>query len=293
MPMNKLSQTARGRTWEYAMAQELAAALFLDPGIQKRLQASDQHTAYQSLSADAQESLRKAAQAAVSFLLQNEPELAQAQQISFQSGSARHAGDVRDILVQTSQSTIGLAAKHGHTALKHPRLSGKRDFGFKWYGVPWSKQYQRSVKDVFAELSRRREKQWKPDDPFKHKASQVVLKAFREEIKSQARAREMMRYLLGEHDFYRIVKHKSNVAVESFNMDASLGWGKRLELPSRIIEVEVETAANATVTIALDKGWALSLRLHTALGKAEASLKFDVQLRGAPPSLSRHQIPLG
>ena len=292
MPMNKLSHTARGRTWEYALAQELAAALSLDPGIQKRLQASDQRTAYQSLSAGAQESLKAAARAAVSFLLQHDPELAQAQQISFQSGSSRIAGDVRDILVQTSQGTIGLAAKR-HPALKHPRLSGKWDFGSKWYGVPWSQQYRDCVKDVFAELSSRREKQWEPDDPFKHQASQVVLAAFKEEIESQARAREMMRYLLGEHDFYRIVKYKGNVTMESFNMDASLGWGKRLELPSQIIKVEVETAANATVTIALDKGWALSLRLHTALGKVEASLKFDVQLRGAPPSLSQHQIPLG
>lgn len=292
MPMNKLSHTARGRTWEYALAQALAAALPLDPGIQKRLQASDQHTAYQSLSADAQESLKEAAQAAVSFLIQHDPELAQAQQISFQSGSSRNAGDVRDILVQTSQGTIGLAAKR-HPALKHPRLSGKWDFGSKWYGVPWSKKYQGRVKDVFAELSRRREEQWEPDDPFKHQASQVVLEAFKEEIESQARAREMMRYLLGEHDFYRIIKHDSKIMVESFNMDASLGWGKRLELPSRIIKVEVETATNATAKITLDKGWALSLRLHTALGKVEASLKFDVLLLGAPPSLSRHQIPLG
>lgn len=292
MPMNQLNHTARGRTWEYALAQELAAALSLDPGIQKRLQASDQHTAYQSLSADAQESLKEAAQAAVSFLLQNDPELAQTQQISFQSGPSRNAGDVRDILVQTSQGAIGLAAKR-HPALKHPRLSGKRDFGSKWYGVPWSQQYQDCVKDVFAELYRRRQEQWEPDDPFKHQASQVVLEAFKEEIESQARAREMMRYLLGEHDFYRIVNYKGNVTVESFNMNASLGWGKRLELPSRIIAVDVETAANATVTITLDKGWALSFRLHTALGKVEASLKFDVQLRGAPPSLSQHQIPLG
>ncbi|WP_375661622.1 MULTISPECIES: HaeIII family restriction endonuclease [unclassified Bartonella] len=38
-------------------------------------------------------------------------------------------GDVRDIILKVPENHIGISAKHNHSAIKHPHLSGKIDFG--------------------------------------------------------------------------------------------------------------------------------------------------------------------
>jgi len=42
------------------------------------------------------------------------------------------------------------------------------------------------------------------------------------------------------------------------------------------------------VLVAWDNGWTISLRIQNARTKVEPSLKFDVQLVGAPPLLYSH-----
>ena len=44
------------------------------------------------------------------------------------------------------------------------------------------------------------------------------------------KAATLMRYMLGTHDYYKVYKHNSTMSIESFNMDATLSWGKQVPL---------------------------------------------------------------
>ncbi|SSZ39641.1 HaeIII family restriction endonuclease [Bartonella grahamii] len=45
-------------------------------------------------------------------------------------------GDVCDIILKVPENHIGISAKHNHSAIKHPHLFGKIDFGKEWAGYP-------------------------------------------------------------------------------------------------------------------------------------------------------------
>lgn len=296
MPVNPPSQTESGMAWEYALARELAAALLL-PASKEQLKECRPYGAYQALPADDKGRLMRAAQAAVKFLLQHDPELAEAQEITFQSRSQAQAGDVRDILASTPDGDIGMSAKHRHSAIRHSRLSGTIDFGQEWYGVPCSEQYWATVKPVFENLRQLQQqgRLWEDmaGETYRLEVYRTVLAAFIREVKEHARSEQMMRYLLGQDDFYKVIKANGHVKMESFNLSGSLCWGDRMRLPTQLIEAVAKPGSRSTALIFLDDGWALSMRLHTASSRVEPSLKFDAQLLGAPSALSRHQISLG
>ena len=50
----------------------------------------------------------------------------------------------------------------------------------------------------------------------------------------------MFQYLLGRYDFYKVVKEDSHVAIQSFNINGSLKWGKKWKIPDRIDTITEE-----------------------------------------------------
>ena len=119
----------------------------------------------------------------------------------------------------------------------------------------------------------------------------ILIETNTNEVKKYAIPKEMMKYLLGKYDFYKIIKKNGNVSIVSFNIYNTLKWGHRLNLPDRIIEVALKPKSKTTVSMILDQGWQLSFRIHNARSIIEPSLKFDINLVGCPNQLTTHSIP--
>ena len=234
----------------------------------------------------------KAAKGAVLFLQAHDDRLLDARTVRLQSDQQGRLGDVRDILIETSaEGEIGISAKHRHKALKHPRLSDTIDFGKEWYGVPCSSTYWERIRPIFRALRERSGEFWR-DLPRKHEdVYSPILDAFSDEIRTQGIAADLLRYVVGRHDFYKVVKANGDIVLQSFNLGGSLKWGDSVKLPQRIVDVSPKPRSRTTVNLIFDEGWQLSFRLHNAKSEIEPSLKFDVQLLGTPDSLARHVIP--
>jgi hypothetical protein len=120
------------------------------------------------------------------------------------------------------------------------------------------------------------------------------LQAFQNEIKNLSNhnpthvAKELVQYLLGRYDFYKIIKSNGNVEIISFNITGALKWGKKIPLPSRIINISMKPKSKTTLLLVFDQGWQISFRLHNARTLVEPSLKFDINIIGCPATISRH-----
>ena len=287
--MSSITQTESGKAWEYGLARK-CADMFCIPLIENSPKNKAQNS-YNLFPSSEQRKIYKAADSAVNFLNSHDKRLNNAKSVTLQSDMSGCLGDVRDILIETNTNEVGISAKHRHGALKHSRLSGQNDFGNEWYGVPCSESYWQDIKPIFAQLQKQNGGKWK-DLPDKFNAFYIpVLQAFINEVKKYAVPKEMMKYLLGKYDFYKIIKENGNVSIVSFNIYNTLKWGRRLNLPDRIIEVAFKPKSKTTVSMILDQGWQLSFRIHNARSIIEPSLKFDINLVGCPNQLTTHSIP--
>lgn len=244
--------------------------------------------AYSRLGKHERTRIDAAAGAAVQFLKTHDANLRQVEQISMQSDMRGKVGDVRDVIIHTANGEIGISAKHRHRAVKHSRLSASIDFGLEWYERNCSENYWKAVKPIFERLAEAKSvgKLWR-DLPDK---AQIVyaplIRAFIAEVRG-ASAPKLLQYMLGEYDFYKVVKENGNVRLESFNMRGTLKWGNKLPSPSRI--VDLEQARENTAIVTFDKGWSLSFRLHNAESKIQPSVKFDINLVDTP-QIANHLI---
>lgn len=215
-------------------------------------------------------------------------------------------GDVRDILIVRSgiEWEIGLSMKHNHFAVKHSRLSHNIDFGAKWYGVPCSSCYWKSVSPVFDYLKKQKAK-GKAWYELADKSETVyipLLKAFIQELKEVSNKykelpQKMVEYLLGEYDFYKVISidNQRITQINSFNLHGTLNKdgkkGKSLSkipcvmLPSRIISLDFKPNSDTTVELYMNGGWQFSFRIHNASTDVEPSLKFDIQIIGMPTTI--------
>jgi HaeIII restriction endonuclease len=293
-------QVAHGKAFEYAIASQISLTLkseiFADSNYDKAKSSFD------SIPPEEQKKMLLSAKEAVTFIAQKEGihNYSSLFDIFIQPDLKGIKGDVRDIIVRSKSSDIeiGISAKNKHSAVKHSRLSANIDFGQKWFGVHNTETYWETIKPIFSELAQIKitGELWRN---IKNKESRFyvpILKAFRDELSKLYEvnnikvAKEFLRYLLGSHDFYKVIKENGSVKIQSFNISGSLKWGKKLPLPSRIIEADFKPNSKTTINIVFDHGWQVSFRIHNARSKVEASLKFDIQLTGTPPSVSSHTI---
>lgn len=291
MPTSKVTQTESGKAWEYGLARKFADMLNASLRFDKaRVKSQD---AYDLLPQHDRNRIDRAAGEVVAFLFAYDERLGATRYVRIQGDKAGIQGDVRDILLQSSGAEIGISAKHRHNALKHSRLSDSIDFGKDWYGVPCSDAYWNVVTPIFDALRDHKNNGalWRDLHDKFSEYYVPILNAFVNEVNQYADPGQLLSYLLGRHDFYKVIKENGNLAIQSFNMSGQLKWGKRLLPTQEIIQFGMKPKSQTTAIMYLDTGWVITFRLHNASSRIEPSLKFDVQLRGNPQELSTHHLP--
>ncbi len=258
---------------------------------------------------------------AVNFLIDIEPRLTNGfdendiLQLEILSDDKGKLGDVRDVLaIRLLQKwEIGVSAKNNHKAIKHSRLSNTIDFGEKWIGIKSSQNYFNEIKPVFDSLNQMKiesgsKKTWKSLGDY-HKTVYVpVLNAFMKELDSIYKlnpnkvASQLVEYLVGNKDFYKVIKGNNKVEIQAYNLHGTLNLPfenilpkfntPQVALPTEIIDISYKKDSNTTVIVTLNNSWTLSFRIHNASSRIEPSLKFDINLLSAPKSLFTNKLSI-
>ena len=310
------TQTESGKAFEYALANSLFIKLekdqniiLLDNNVLKNTKRC-----YDLFNKSEKDAYNKAAHVAVEHIMTIEPRLQNklsqndTLEIQIQPDKQGVNGDIRDVVMLRSDHEweIGFSAKNNHTAVKHSRLSHKIDFGKCWVGFACSAKYMNKVSEIFGELQilikQNPKLKW---NDLKNKKSRFyipILCAFKQEIYELANEHEevptrLLEYLLGQNDFYKIMKLNQFVKIQGYNLHGTLNKAANKEtpirqigqlgLPTRIIEIKIE--GDNKIIMTFDKGWALSFRIHNASTLVEPSLKFDIRLVGNPSDLYTHE----
>jgi hypothetical protein len=316
------NQTKAGKAFEYALMMSLFTMLNHKQALilQQDNVFQNVKNCYDEFGVNEQKAYQQAADAAVKHLITLEPRLTNKIDdmdqllIYVQSDQSGASGDIRDVLVEHVSKSwgVGISAKNNHTAVKHSRLSSSIDFGEKWLNTPCSENYFVKVKPIFDGLKEIIEKARKESNVLKWRdlsnkdeIYSSVLDAFTEEIRSLNEKKpteipqRLLEYLIGTHDFYKVIKLKGKTEIQAFNLHETLNKPvksirpvnnvSKLRLPTRIIEIrKVKTNR---VNITFDEGWQISLRIHNASTNVEPSLKFDIQLIGRPANAYTHFEP--
>lgn len=253
------------------------------------------------------------------FLLDIEPLLAYGGnnidilQLEIVADKAGQTGDVRDVLAIRSLQKweIGISAKNNHRAVKHSRLSNDIDFGQKWLGFPCSVEYFKEVGLIFDNLAKLRTaskatQKWNTLGDYHTSVYVPILDAFKKELLRLDKenpgvvAENLIEYLVGNQDFYKVIKGSNKVEIQAYNLHGTLNVSfesvkpkakiPRLKLPNRLIEVVYQEDSKTTLLVTLNEGWQISFRIHNASSRIEPSLKFDINLVSAPHSLFSNQL---
>lgn len=315
------TQVTNGKAFEYALIQELYERLnpLTRVSIQDDAPFQKTKSCYDSFNEKKRQEFTITASFAINFLIDIEPRLSvdisneDILILSIVSDKAGQTGDVRDVLLIRSVQKweIGISAKNNHHALKHSRLSPKLNFGKKWINIPCSQTYFDEINVVFDEIKgfKDADKTTKWDDVYSDKTKQIyepILEAFKKELLRLQEndktnfANDLVQYLIGNEDFYKIIKGRNKVEIHAFNLNGTLNLsakGKKpkgkitkIKLPSRLIEVVFKKGHHNTLIAYFDKGWQISFRIHSAEKTVVPTLKFDVELVSAPYNLFSNHI---
>ena len=255
---------------------------------------------------------------AVNFLMDIEPRLSNdlgkddILQLEILSDNFGKEGDVRDVLaIRLLQKwEIGVSAKNNHEAVKHSRLSSNIDFGEKWLGAKVSKEYFDSVTPIFKRLENIRKesnatKKWSEIGDYHSSVYIPILNAFVKELKllneqNKNIASSLVSYLIGNKDFYKVIKSKNSIEIQAYNMNGTLNLPfKNIEpkyktpqvpLTTKIVSIELKEDNDTTVIVTMDGDWTLSFRIHNASSRVESSLKFDINLLKSPKKLFKNTL---
>ncbi|MEZ5346581.1 MAG: HaeIII family restriction endonuclease [Pyrinomonadaceae bacterium] len=314
------SQTDNGKAFEYALLIELYERLSIITSVSITKNDSFQNAqgCFDRFSDEEKATFRISASSAINFLIDIEPRLSNGLNkkdklvLEIVSDQAGQAGDVRDVLIVRSLQKweIGISAKNNHRAVKHSRLSLNIDFGDKWLGTPCSKDYFNEIRPIFEMLANLKAKdrstKWDSIDDMHHEVYVPILNAFRKELlrldreNPQNIAGLLIQYLVGNKDYYKVIKGDKKVEIQAYNINGSLNLPfktikpkakiQKLKLPTRLIEIVFEENSSTTLLVSLNEGWQISFRIHNASSKVEPSLKFDINLVSAPHSLFINHI---
>ncbi len=274
---------------------------------------------FENVTASEQSEYLLSASFAVNFLMDIEPRLSHdidkndILQLEILSDDRGKSGDVRDVLaIRLLQKwEIGVSAKNNHHAVKHSRLSSSIDFGEKWLGVKSSKNYFDTITPIFDKLeSIRKEssakKKWSELGDHHSSVYLPILNAFMKELKKLDKenpkkvASNLVSYLVGNKDFYKVIKSKNVVEIQAYNINGTLNLAfkdiepkyktPRVPLPTEILDIDFKKDSNTTVIVTMDNDWTLSFRIHNASSRVESSLKFDINLLKSPKKLFKNTL---
>ena len=287
--------TARGKAFEYALAKHLSQVL--DVPI---VQSDSTATANEFYDMYGVSDMDDAAAEAVMFLNAYDKHLREAVTIHIQGDARGQDGDPRDVIVRLKSGEIGISAKNHHRALKHPRLSRTIDFGSRWADYPVSREYWRAVRPIFDHMADLRDQKVRFKD-LGDKETGIylpVLTAFEDEFRRLYQAfgalfiQRVFRFMVGRYDFYKVVKERGHVNVASYNINGSLEWGPRWQIPTGLDFIRRKPNSRHTLIVGFTGGWQMSFRLHSARSIVEPSLKFDVNFEATPVTVTSNQIPV-
>lgn len=215
------------------------------------------------------------------------------------SDSRGQKGDVRDVVIKCKDSEIGISCKTNHDDFKHSRLSSTSNFVRKW-GLDQegcSQEYWDAVKPVFAELRSIRESSnatalWSDQKDVPNRFYWKVLDAFEAEIlrltaSSEPNAsqvtKNLISYIVGSHDFYKVISRSEQVEIQGFNLNGSLAVSKT-RYPDHVIGIDRLNGGRYSKTVRFNRGFTFNFRIHSASSRVEPSLKFAVSAISLPPS---------
>ncbi|MEY3416634.1 MAG: hypothetical protein RL060_745 [Bacteroidota bacterium] len=315
------TQTINGKAFEYALLNQFLERLSFYSKVSV-VESDSYKTAlkcFESFNEKDKSHYKLVASFAVNFLLDIEPRLSNGisiedvLQLEIVSDKEGQIGDVRDVLAIRSMQKweIGISAKNNHRAVKHSRLSNDIDFGQKWLGFPCSKEYFNEIKPVFDNLAKLRTvskatQKWDTIGDYHTSVYVPILDSFKKElirldsINSGIVAQRLVEYLIGNQDFYKVIKGRNKVEIQAYNLHGTLNLPfesvkpkakvPKLKLPNRLIEVVYQENSKTTLLVTLNEGWQISFRIHNASSRIEPSLKFDINLVSAPHSLFVNQL---
>lgn len=314
------SQTTNGKAFEYALLLEFYERLkdVTNVSILKNEPYETAKNCFESFDETQINIFRITASTAINFLIDIEPRLSNSVSdddilhLELAPDTAGQKGDVRDVLTIRSLQKweIGISAKNNHRAVKHSRLSQKIDFGKKWLNVSCSDQYFKEIQPVFDVLSKLKNKdkstKWNTIENMHDVIYIPILNAFKKELLKLDKknpnivAENLVQYLVGNKDFYKVIKGKNKVEIQVYNLHGSLNLPfknikpkakiPKLKLPSRLIEIVYQKDSKTTLLVSLNEGWQISFRIHNASSRVEPSLKFDINLVSAPHTLFTNHI---
>lgn len=314
------SQTINGKAFEYALLFEFYERLktITSVSISENEPYKTAKGFFESFDKPEQDSFRITASASINFLIDIEPRLSNGIDIKdilvleLVSDRAGQSGDVRDVLIIRSSQNweIGISAKNNHRAVKHSRLSKDINFGEKWLGVSCSENYFQEINPIFKMLTDLKAKdkstKWTSIENMHQIVYIPILDAFRKELirldkeNPNIVAENLVQYLIGNQDFYKVIKGKKKVEIQAYNIHGTLNlpFNKlkpkaripKLKLPTRLIEIVYKENSTTTLLVSLNMGWQISFRIHSAKSVVEPSLKFDINLVSAPYTLFTNHI---
>lgn len=258
---------------------------------------------------------------AVNFLMDIEPRLSNdigkndILQLEILSDNHGKAGDVRDVLaIRLLQKwEIGVSAKNNHMAVKHSRLSSNIDFGDKWLGIKASDEYFNEINPIFSNLEQIRKesgakKKWSELGDYHSTVYVPILKAFTKELNNLYKkdpikvASNLVAYLVGKKDFYKVIKGKNSVEIHAYNLNGTLNLPfkdiqpkyktPKVPLPTEIVNIDFKNGSDTTAIVTMNNDWTLSFRIHNASSRVESSLKFDINLLKSPNKLFKNTLTI-
>lgn len=314
-------QLKTGKAFEYALLQEFFNRLNTPENNIEIVKSEPYFTAknaYESFSEIEQGRYNIVSSSAVNFLIDIEPRLSHSLskedilQLEIVSDSLGQKGDVRDVLaIRLLQKwEIGVSAKNNHRAVKHSRLSQTIDFGKEWLGIPCSNDYFKEIEPIFSFLKEKRNENpkalWTEIENMHEVIYKPVLNAFRNELMKLSSengsivSQKLVEYLIGNKDFYKVIKSKNSVEIQAYNLHGTLNQSfknkqpkakaPKLKFPDRLIELVYKEDSSTTLILALSEGWQISFRIHNASSRIEPSLKFDINLISTPHTLFTNHI---
>ena len=313
--MDTTNSTIKGKAYEYAciIALEEIVSPIRPINIVNNLSLGVAKERYLKDIDDSERSIMLAsAKAGIATIIEMEPKIIEdgtdAISISIQPDWVAREGDVRDVLIirKSIDWEIGISVKHNHEALKHSRLSTNLDFGNSWFGIPSTKTYFEEIKPIFSVLEKLKSENalWRDMTEKEDVIYIPLLEAFQRELiklveeNSEEVTAGLIKYLLGSNgnDYYKLIHYNKHITrVIPYNLYGTLNNPSptskpkktinHIELPTRFIDLSRKEGSKTTVILTMDKGWAISFRIHNASSRVEASLKFDIQLIGQPSGL--------
>ncbi len=319
----KSKQMITGKSFEYALLNQFEEKLKDKTNLRviKNSAFKVAKDCFKMVSKTEQAEYLLSASFAVNFLMDLEPRLSNdigkkdILQLEILKDHEGKLGDVRDVLVIRAMQKweIGVSAKNNHEAVKHSRLSSKINFGEKWLGIDVSEKYFKTIIPIFQDLQRIRKesnkkKKWSELGDYHTSVYVPILNAFSRELKRLYRvnptkvAGNLIAYLVGNKDFYKVVKSKNIVEIYAYNLNGTLNLPfkkikpkhktSKIALPTKILNINFKKNNKTTVIVKLNKGWELSFRIHNASSRVEPSLKFDINLLNSPKNLFQNTLKI-